>query len=115
VDPNENFQAWIKPNDLVVATGSKMGTNWMLYCTHQIRMHDNLNISDNPLWEDVNYATPWPSYRQNPGMSWKDEWELYQTTTLENGEPYNYYWDNPAYPFRIFKSHEYPADEGGHM
>jgi aryl sulfotransferase len=111
--PQSNFQSWIKPNDVVVATGSKSGTNWMLYCSHQIRMHESLEQADE-LWEDVNYATPWPSWRQNPGMSWAEEAQLYNTSSSPStGKPLKHYWDNPLYPFRVFKSHEYPIEAGG--
>lgn len=109
--PQESFRRWIKPKDVIVAAGGKSGTNWMLYCTHQIRMHEHLELADE-LFFDVNYATPWPDYRQNPGMSWKDEFELYRSFGIpsKNHTPYAHYWDNELYPFRVFKSHGFPVD-----
>jgi hypothetical protein len=34
----DEFETWIRPNDVVVSVGVKMGTNWMLYLNHLIRV-----------------------------------------------------------------------------
>ena len=33
----DEFGTWTRDGDLIVSVGAKSGTNWMLYCTHQIR------------------------------------------------------------------------------
>ena len=50
------MRTWIKDNDLVVATGAKSGTTWMLFCTHQIRTKGSDEID----FRDVSISTPWP-------------------------------------------------------
>jgi len=91
---------------LVVATGAKSGTTFMLYCTHQIRTKGK-DINDD-LWPDVSITTPWPELRQSRAGTWAEQKDRYNTTILSDGKEMKYYWDNPAYPMRIFKSHYGP-------
>ena len=50
-------------NDVVVSTGAKAGTTWMLYCTHYIRVKGNEGPKP---WVDVSITTPWPELLQHP-------------------------------------------------
>lgn len=34
----EGNQEWLKDGDVIVSTGTKAGTTWMLFCSHQIRV-----------------------------------------------------------------------------
>jgi hypothetical protein len=59
----ENHESWLKDNDVVVSTGAKSGTTWMLYCTHQIRVKGQ----EGPMpFVDVMFTTPWPEMLQHP-------------------------------------------------
>ena len=109
---DEEIKTWTKPGDLIVSVGAKQGTNWMLYCTHQIRMKASEDADD--LFLDVNVATPWMDLRQSRHGSWQEQKDRYNTTIISStGKQYNYYWDNPRYPFRIFKSHYAPKETDG--
>lgn len=90
-----------------MATGAKSGTTFMLYCTHQIRTKGT-DVNDS-LFPDVSISTPWPDLRQSRDGTWAEQKERYNTTIV-NGKEMKYYWDNPAYPFRIFKSHFAPPE-----
>ncbi|KAL7482466.1 hypothetical protein ACHAW6_008139 [Cyclotella cf. meneghiniana] len=104
----DEIDTWMKDGDLVVATGAKAGTNFILYCAHQIRTKGN-DVNDD-LYPDVSVTTPWPDLIQSRKGSWAEQKERYNTTVLADGRKMNYYWDNPAYPFRIFKSHFAPPE-----
>ena len=60
-----------------------------------------------------NVATPWPDLRQSRNGTWADQKERMNTTILGDGTPLKDRWDNPRYPFRIFKSHFGPKESGG--
>lgn len=34
----EENTGWLKEGDVIVSTGAKAGTTWMLFCSHQIRV-----------------------------------------------------------------------------
>ena len=101
---------WLKDEDLVVASGAKSGTTWMLYCTHQIRTHGD---EENFPFEDPNINTPWMDLISTPGANWATQLEKFNTTILPDGTPYREKWDHDDYPFRIFKSHFTPRTTGG--
>jgi len=94
--------------DLVVATGAKSGTTFMLYCTHQIRTKGQDTNDD--LFPDVSITTPWMDFRQSRDGTWAEQKDRYNTTVLSDGKQMKYYWDHPSYPFRIFKSHYAPPE-----
>ncbi|KAL3810783.1 hypothetical protein ACHAXA_006427 [Cyclostephanos tholiformis] len=102
----DEIDTWMKDGDLVIATGVKSGTTFMLYCTHQIRTRGT--DIDDELFADVSIATPWPDLRQSRSGSWREQKGRYNTTVLPDGREMRHYWDNPTYPFRIFKSHFSP-------
>lgn len=104
----DEIETWMKDGDLVVATGAKSGTTFMLYCTHQIRTKGKDNNDE--LFPDVSITTPWPDLRQSRAGSWAEQKERFNTTVLSDGKELKHYWDNPSYPFRIFKSHYAPPD-----
>jgi hypothetical protein len=39
-----------------------------------------------------------------PGQTWSDVKNLMNTTILSDGTHVKDHWDNPSFPFRIFKS-----------
>jgi hypothetical protein len=101
----KEMSTWIKDGDVVVATGAKSGTTWMLYCGHQIRVKG----SDQFNYTDVSFSTPWPDLIHTPGGSWREQKPLMESTMLkEIGKTWGSLWNNPAFPFRIFKSHYTP-------
>lgn len=91
--------------DLVVATGAKSGTTFMLYCTHQIRTKGTDDKGD--LWPDVSITTPWPDLRHSRAGTWAEQKDRYNTTIVD-GKKMKHFWDHPTYPMRIFKSHYGP-------
>ena len=102
----DEFGTWTKDGDLLVTVGAKSGTNWMLYCTHQIRTKAKGDgVTD---YTDILLDTPWVGFNQLPGQTWADIKERMNTTVLPDGSKVKDYWDNAAFPFRIFKSHFAP-------
>eukprot|EP00961_Rhodomonas_salina_P014192 190512-Rhodomonas_salina.1 len=87
---------WSKDGDLVVSTGVKSGTHWMLYCSHQIRTRGKGDLYD------INTDTPWLDLRHKPGQSWAELKEMMNSTVLKDGTRLKDRWDSPSYPFRIF-------------
>merc|ERR1719265_2184123 len=99
------------PGDVVVAAGAKSGTTWMLFCTHQLRVKGK-DVD----FGDISFSTPWPDVIQKHSHTWEDTKRGYQFKVLSNGRRLKDYWDNPSYPFRIFKSHYMPMfDEGANI
>ena len=156
-------RSWLRDEDVVLATGTKSGTTWMLYTAHLIRTHgDEAQFP----FVDPMYNTPWMEQQQRPGQTWTERKAAWNATRvpqqcpplLQRGSsPDNWrgwcsgdrggnegleccgqccgtigtsdgqrpnasagacnlrcFWDHPAYPFRIFKSHLTPrTDRGG--
>lgn len=102
----DEIDSWTKDGDLVVATGPKSGTTFMLYCTHQIRTKGTDDGDE--LFPDVSITTPWPDFRQSRAGNWAEQKDRYNTTVLGDGRKLKDLWDHPTYPFRIFKSHYAP-------
>ena len=42
------FNTWARDGDLVVSAGAKSGTNWMLYCAHQVRHWRETRFASGP-------------------------------------------------------------------
>lgn len=108
----DESDSWTKEGDVIVSTGGKCGTNWMLYLMHQIRTRGN---EEEFPFVDVNLSTLWPDLIQTPGDTWSDQKPRYNTVTLpdHDDKPLKDLWDNPKYPFRVFKSHFAPQEAGG--
>jgi len=108
----DESDSWTKEGDVIVSTGPKSGTNWMLYLVHQIRTRGN---DEKFPFVDANLSTIWPDLIQTPGDSWSDQKPRYSTVTLPeyDDKPLKDLWDHPKYPFRIFKSHFSPLETGG--
>lgn len=104
-DPYTGSTDWLKPNDVIVAAAAKSGTTWMLFCSHQIRVKGD---DETYPYVDVSLSTPWPEWNQKPGDTWDQRRVLMNTTVLPDGKSLKDYWDNPAFDFRIFKSHYTP-------
>mmetsp|Transcript_3920 Transcript_3920/g.8641 ORF Transcript_3920/g.8641 Transcript_3920/m.8641 type:complete len:383 (+) Transcript_3920:92-1240(+) len=102
----DETESWMKDGDLVVATGTKSGTTFMLYCAHQIRTKGK--DTNDELFPDVSVTTPWPDMRQDRWGTWANQKDRLNTTKFR-GREMRYYWDHPSYPFRIFKSHYVPG------
>lgn len=107
----EEIKTWTKPNDVIVTTGVKSGTNWMLYCSHQIRMKGAADADE--LFEDVNLVTPWMDLVQSRDGSWAKQKDRYNDTVLPDGSHLKDKWDSDRFPFRVFKSHYGPKETGG--
>lgn len=105
------MKTWIRDNDVVVATAAKSGTTWMLYCAHQIRVKGSEEYN----FTDVSYSTPWMDMIQTPGLTWADQKPMFETVLIpeQGNRPLKEFYDNPAYPFRVFKSHFTPKESGG--
>lgn len=102
----DEIDTWTKDGDLIVATGAKSGTHFMLYCNHQIRTKGT--DTDDALFPDVSMTTPWMDMRQSRAGNWAKQKDEYNTTVLPDGTSMKDFWDHPDYPFRIFKSHYAP-------
>jgi hypothetical protein len=100
---------WLKKDDVIVSSGAKSGTTWMLYCSHQIRVKGD---DETYPFKDININTPWPELIQTPGDNWDIQREKMNTTVLPDGTMLKDNWDHKDYPFRIFKSHEVPQTFG---
>ena len=59
------MKTWVRDGDVVVATGAKSGTTWMLYCSHAISTKGD---AENFPFTDVSYSTPWPDFVQVGGL-----------------------------------------------
>lgn len=107
----ENFRTWARDGDVIVAVAPKSGTTWMLYCADAVRRKgdDSVGLP----YTDVMYTTPWLEMVQEPGMTFEQNRELYNSTVLPDGTRLKDYWDHPAFPFRIFKSHFGPRQGDG--
>ena len=46
--------------------------------------------------------------RHKPGETWAEMYKILNTHVLDGGVKLKDRWDNPAYPFRVFKSHMTP-------
>lgn len=123
--------SWLHDGDVVVATGTKSGTTWMLYTAHLIRTHgDEAQFP----FIDPMYNTPWMEMQQRPGQTWTERKAAWNTTNISvhwnmsateyTGECHDEVegtmslrclWDHAAYPFRIFKSHLTPRASGGFL
>lgn len=102
------IDTWMKDGDLVVSAGVKSGTTFLLYCTHQIRTKGT--DVDDELFPDASLATPWPDLRQSRAGTWATQKDGYNDTVLPDGRKWKDVWDNPKFPFRIFKSHYAPPE-----
>lgn len=107
---DSELDSWIQENDVVVSTGAKSGTNWTLYLAHLIRTYGD---EEKFPFVDVNLSTIWPDLIQTPGETWADQKPRYSTIVLPDGTPLQKLWNNPEYPFRVFKSHFGPKEAGG--
>lgn len=108
--PFSNFNEWLNDGDVVVATGAKTGTTWICYCSDAIRRKgsDTVGLP----FRDVSLTTPWFEFTTRPGQTWKERQELFNSTVLADGTRLKDYWDNKAFPFRVFKSHMLPEGSG---
>lgn len=106
----DNHREWLRDGDVVVATAAKAGTTWMCYCTDAIRRKgsDEVGLP----YTDIMLSTPWFELPQQPGQTWAERKELYNTS-MYNGRRVKDYWDNAAFPFRVFKSHYTPIGGPG--
>lgn len=102
----DEMKTWIKDGDLVAAVGAKSGTNWMLYCAHQIRTKAKHDTETD--YRDILLTTPWIGFNMLPGQTWPEIKEKMNTTVLDDGTKVKDYWDSPEFPFRIFKTHFAP-------
>lgn len=102
----DNAREWLKDGDIVVATGTKAGTTWLCYCMDAVRRkgRDDVGLP----YTDIMLSTPWMELHQTPGQKWAARKHLYNSTILADGSHLKSYWDNPAFPFRVFKSHFTP-------
>jgi len=98
------FGKWVKDDDVIVACGSKSGTNWLLNIVHQIRVKG----SDELPFVDPLITTPWIGFKHEPGETWEEQ-KVKLDTTMIGDTPLKEHWDNKAYPFRAFKSHFTPV------
>ncbi len=100
---------WLKAKDVIVSTGIKSGTTWMLYCSHQVRVKGN---DDKYPFREIMSTTPWVDLLQVPGERWEERRHKMNNTILPDGTSLKDHWDHPDYDFRIFKSHLTPVDFG---
>eukprot|EP01062_Namystynia_karyoxenos_P081348 TRINITY_DN8923_c0_g1_i1.p1 TRINITY_DN8923_c0_g1~~TRINITY_DN8923_c0_g1_i1.p1 ORF type:complete len:372 (+),score=96.35 TRINITY_DN8923_c0_g1_i1:100-1215(+) len=95
----EDMRTWAKDGDVIVATAAKSGTHWMMNCVHQIR------TGGDDSYPDLNLVSPWAGMVHKPGQTWDEMKVLLNTTVLPEGTKVKDLWDNPKYPFRLWKSH----------
>jgi len=96
----EQYQQEVfRDGDVIVATGAKSGTTWMMNIVHQLRCAGD---PANDLKHNT-HTTPWPECWWHPGETAEDAFATLQT--LDG-------WTNPKYPFRAYKSHYRPRVDG---
>eukprot|EP01062_Namystynia_karyoxenos_P081349 TRINITY_DN8923_c0_g1_i2.p1 TRINITY_DN8923_c0_g1~~TRINITY_DN8923_c0_g1_i2.p1 ORF type:complete len:404 (+),score=101.58 TRINITY_DN8923_c0_g1_i2:99-1214(+) len=95
----EDMRTWAKDGDVIVAIAPKSGTHWMMNCVHQIR------TGGDDSYPDLTMVSPWAGMVHAPGQTWDDMKVLLNTTVLPEGTKVKDWWDNPKYPFRVWKSH----------
>lgn len=120
--PIEHFEAWVRPRDVFVVAGAKSGSTWMCYCADAVRRRGGVaDLEGLTPWVDPMYNTPWMDFIQYPGYTWAGIVEGFNTATVPFGTgpdgrtldvPLSLFWNNPNFPFRIFKSHHTPIAEG---
>jgi hypothetical protein len=70
---------WLRDGDVVVATGTKSGTTWMLYTSHLIRTR--ADATQFPFLDPM-YNTPWMELQQRPGQTWAERKAAWNTTRV---------------------------------
>lgn len=60
------------------------------------------------MYEFVCLLCRWVELQHTPGETWDEMYKILNTHVLDNGIPLKDRWDNPTYPFRVFKSHMTP-------
>jgi len=95
--------SWLNDGDVVVAVGTKCGTNWMMTMVHELRTWNQPELKD---FEDIFDVVPWAEFPQHPGIigNAKARIELWD----KRGQ-----WNKTEYPFRVFKSHMTPKPMNG--
>lgn len=90
---------WLRDGDVVCCVAAKSGTTWLLNIVHQIRSHGD----PSNFLKHNSHTMPWPECIRYPGETPEEALEfLSQVDGITN----------PAYPFRVFKSHFKPRIDG---
>lgn len=109
---SESFRDWVRDGDVVVSVGAKSGTTWMCYCADAIRRKGAAGAAAEASgllpYTDIMFTTPWIEMTQAPGQTWAEREVFYKNHVFADGTRLVDYWDNAAYPFRVFKSHMTP-------
>jgi len=104
---------FVRDGDVVVSVGAKSGTTWMCYCAHALRTKgaqgDEAEALGFKPYVDIMASTPWLDLVHFPGQTGAQRADHYRHGTLADGSRLRDYWDNPAHPFRVFKSHMSPS------
>jgi len=92
---------WLESGDVVIAVGTKCGTNWLMTTVHELR---TLKLPRLREFEDISDVTPWAEFAyfplENPEERRTMRWG-------EPGRPES--WNSTEYKFRAFKSHFFPS------
>ena len=81
----DEFGTWTRDGDLIVSVGAKSGTNWMLYCTHQIRTKGKGDTASD--YTDILLDTPWVGFNMLPGQTWADIKEMMVDPDIKMKKP----------------------------
>mmetsp|Transcript_1598 Transcript_1598/g.1880 ORF Transcript_1598/g.1880 Transcript_1598/m.1880 type:complete len:354 (+) Transcript_1598:318-1379(+) len=88
--------SWLLDGDVVVAAGTKCGTNWLMTMVHELR---TWNLPEERDFEDIFDVVPWAEFAQYPGITANQRIALWN----KRGR-----WNSTKFPFRVFKSHMTP-------
>mmetsp|Transcript_36504 Transcript_36504/g.58822 ORF Transcript_36504/g.58822 Transcript_36504/m.58822 type:complete len:352 (-) Transcript_36504:4650-5705(-) len=91
--------SWLQSGDVVVAVGTKCGTNWVATIVHELRTWNLDQLRD---FEDISDVVPWVELKHYPGETMEKRVHNWAAGKSEK-------WNTSEYKFREFKTHATPV------